>query len=161
MEPAVKTRRTAPADPEAQLQSFIKKFDPENQTTIRAARKALRRRFPTANELVYDNYNLFVIGYSPTERPSDSIVSLAAGANGTGLSFPYCGAHLPDPHKLLLGAGSQNRFIRFDSAKVLARPEVEALISAAVSLAKAPLPTTGKGKVIIRSVSAKQRPRRK
>jgi len=88
-------------------------------------------------------------------------VSLAAGANGTGLAFPYCGARLPDPHRLLLGSGSQNRFIRLDSAKVLARPEVEALISAAVSLAKAPLPATGNGKVIIRSVSAKQRPRRK
>jgi hypothetical protein len=29
----------------------------------------LRQRLPTANELVYDNYNFFVIGYSSTERP--------------------------------------------------------------------------------------------
>ena len=78
-----------------------------------------------------------------------------------GLSFPYCGATLPDPHKLLLGSGSLNRFIRLDSAEVLARPEVEALIAAAITQAKAPLPATGKGKLIIRSVSAKQRLRRK
>jgi hypothetical protein len=108
--------------PETQLQSFIDKFDPKQQATIRAVRRALRQRLPGANELVYDNYNFFVIGYSSTERPSDSIVSLAAGANGVGLSFPYCGARLPDPHKLLLGSGNQNRFIRLDSAKVLARP---------------------------------------
>jgi hypothetical protein len=78
-----------------------------------------------------------------------------------GLSFPYCGATLPDPHKLLLGSGHQNRFIRLDSAGVLARPEVEALIAAAVGMAKMPLPTNGRGTLIIRSISAKQRPRRK
>jgi hypothetical protein len=89
------------------------------------------------------------------------MVSLAAGANGVGLSFPYCGARLPDPNKLLLGSGNQNRFIRLDSAKVLTRPEVEKLVAAAVGLAKTPLPATGRGKVIIRSISAKQRPRRK
>ena len=36
---------------------------------------------------------------------------------------------LPDPHKILLGSGKQTRFIRIESAKVLASPEVEALIS--------------------------------
>lgn len=147
-------------DPETQVQGLIDKFDPEHQAIIRAVRKALRQRLPAANELVYDNHNFFVIGYSSTERPSDSIVSPAAGANGVGLSFPYCGARLPDPHRLLLGSGSQNRFTRLDSAQVLARPEVEALIAAAVGMAKTPLPAA-RGKVIIRSVSAKQRPCRK
>src|SRR5947207_14364525 len=56
---------------EEQLQSFIGKFEPEHQETIRAVRKALRKRFPTANELAYDNYNFFVIGYGAGERPSD------------------------------------------------------------------------------------------
>ena len=84
-------------------------------------RTALRRWLPTANELVYDNYNFFVIGYSPTERPSDTIVSLAAGANGVGLSF-YRGATLPDPHRRLLGSGTQNRFIRLPAAAVLQDP---------------------------------------
>ena len=70
---------------EQQLDGFIKKFDADNQTLIVKLRKALRKRFPTANELVYDNYNFFVIGYSPTERPSDTIVSMAAAANGVGL----------------------------------------------------------------------------
>jgi hypothetical protein len=120
----------------------------------------LRRRLPAANELVYDNYNFFVIGYCTTERPSDCIVSIAAGANGVGLSF-YRGASLPDPHKLLLGSGAQNRFIRLGSAKMLADTRVEALIAAAVAQAKTPLSSQSKGKLIIRSISAKQRPRRK
>src|SRR5919109_3101126 len=99
---------------EKQLKSFVAKFEPKHQTLIRAVRKALRRRFPTANELAYDNYNFFVIGYSPTERPSDAIVSMAARANGVGLCFIH-GARLPDPHRVLLGSGNQTRFIRIDS----------------------------------------------
>jgi hypothetical protein len=145
--------------PTRQLAGFIAKFDPSMARLIRSVRSALRRRFPTANELVYDNYNFFVIGYCSTERPSDCIVSLAANAKGVGLSF-YYGATLPDPDKLLLGTGNQNRFIRIESAATLAKPAVEALLRAAVAQAETPLPKTGAGHLIIRSISAKQRPRR-
>lgn len=146
--------------PEQQLKNFIAKFDPQHQTLIRTLRKALRQRFSTANELVYDNYNFFVIGYCSSEKPSDCFVSIAAAANGVGLSF-YYGAKLPDPHKLLIGSGSQNRFLRLDSAKVLERPEVEDLLTAAAGYSKLPLAKTERGKLIIRSISAKQRPRRR
>ena len=104
MKPDVKRARAASADAEKQLKSFIDKFEPKNQALIRGLRKVLRKRFPTANELVWDNYNFFVIGYSATERPSDSIVSIAATANGVGwpstgeLLFPirtrYCSAQV-------------------------------------------------------------------
>jgi TfoX/Sxy family transcriptional regulator of competence genes len=145
---------------ENRLDGFIAKFDPKNQVLIRAVRKALRRRFPGAFELCYDNYNFFVLGYGPTERPSDCIISMAAGANGVGLCFIH-GAKLKDPRKVLLGSGKQTRFIRLDSVKVLARPEVRTLIDAAVAMAKKRMPATGPVTLIIRSVSAKQRPRRK
>jgi hypothetical protein len=148
------------ADPRTQLEGFIGKFAAVDQRLIRAVRRALRARFPSANELVYDNYNFFVIGYSPTERPSDAIVSMAARANGVGLCFIQ-GARLPDPAKLLLGSGNQTRFLRLESAATLKRPEVEALIAAAIARAKPPLPKAGRGKLIIRSVSAKQRPRQR
>src|SRR5205809_738781 len=85
---------------ERQLSSFIDKFDPKHRALIRAVRKVLRRRFPTAHELVYDNYNFFVIGYCSTERPSDCLVSIAAGSNGVALCFMH-GAKLPDPKKIL------------------------------------------------------------
>src|SRR5579863_2037784 len=160
MKASVKAASAKSTDSEEELQAFIDKFEPKNQALIRAMRKVLRKRFPTANELVYDNYNFFVIGYCSSERPSDCIVSIAAGANGVGLSF-YRGATLPDPHRILLGSGSQNRFIRMESAETLARPEIDELITAAVAQGKTPLPTSGKGRLIIRSISAKQRPRRK
>ena len=160
MKAATQPGAQAAASPAQQLEGFIDKFDSKTAALIRSVRKALRKRLPTAHELVYDNCNFFVIGYSPTERPSDCIVSIAAAANGVGLSF-YYGATLPDPHKLLLGSGSQNRFITLESPAALARPEVEELIAAAVAQGETPLPAGGKGKLIIRSVSEKQRPRRK
>ncbi len=148
------------ADSAKQLETFIRRFDPTDQRLIRAVRRTLRKRFPTANELVWDNYNFFVIGYSPTERPSDAIVSMAARANGVGLCFIH-GASLPDPKRVLLGSGNQTRFIRIESVEVLERPEVKALIAAAIARAPARLPVGGRGKLLIRSVSAKQRLRRK
>jgi hypothetical protein len=149
----------ATADAERPLKAFIAKFAPKDQKLIRAVRGAVRKRFPTATELVYDNYNFFVIGYSPTERPSDAIVSIAARANGVGLCFIH-GAALPDPTNVLLGSGKQTRFIRLESADVLARPPVAALLAAAIARARTPFPRTGRGRLIVRSVSDKQRPRR-
>jgi Domain of unknown function (DU1801) len=159
--PGVKPRlRGDLADAESQLQAFIDKFDAKDQRLIKAVRATMRRRLPTANELVWDNYNFFVIGYSPTERPTDSILSIAARANGLGICFIH-GASLPDPKGLLLGSGRQTRFIRVDSASQLLQPDVEKLIQAAVSRANKPLPSSGRGKLIIRSISAKQRPRQR
>jgi len=145
---------------EARLAEFVAKFSPEHQRMIRAVRKRLRQRFKGANELVYDNYNFFVIGYSPTERPSDAIVSMACGSNGVGLCFIH-GAKLPDPTGILTGAGKQTRFIHLDTPALLGREDVEALIAEAIARAKAPLSPANAGRLIIRSVSAKQRPRRK
>jgi hypothetical protein len=145
---------------EKQLGGFIAKFNPEHQTLIRATRKALRRRLPTAYELAYDNYNFFVLGYGPTPRPSDCIISMAAGANGVGLCF-IRGASLPDPKRILLGSGSQTRFIRVPTVAVLAQPEVEAMIAAALAHSKTKMRDKGRCELVIRSVSAKQRPRRR
>lgn len=145
---------------EEQLQSFIDKFDSKHRATTRAARKSLRKRFPTATELVYDNYNFFVIGFGSSDRPSDCFISIAAASNGVGLCFIQ-GATLPDPARILSGSGKQTRFVRLPSADVLRQPELQALLNIAAKQAPVPLPRRGRGKLIIRSVSAKQRPRRK
>jgi len=90
-------------DPKKQLEGFIRKFAPSDRRLIHAVRRALHKRLPAANELVYDNYNFLLLD----------------------------------------------------------RPEVETLIAAAIAQARVRLPAAGRGKLIIRSVSAKQRPRRK
>ena len=145
--------------PEKQLAGFIARFTPEVARLIRGARKKMRERLPRALELVYDNYNFFVIGYGPGERASEAIFSLAAHARGVSLCF-LRGAGLPDPHGLLRGNGRVVRNIRLESAATLDRAEVRALMAAALARAKAPIPRTGAHKLVIKSVSARQRPRR-
>jgi hypothetical protein len=145
--------------PASQLSGFIAKFEPAIGRLVRAARVALRKRLPTAIEQVYDNYNFLAIGFCTTERTSDCIVSLAVSAKGVSLCF-YYGAALPDPEGILLGSGNQTRFIRLESAATLDTSAVAALIDEAVARAKSPLPLAGHGKLIIKSISAKQRPRR-
>ena len=147
------------ATPEKQLAGFIAKFTPEMAKRIRAARAKMRKRIPQALELVYDNYNFFVIGYGPSERASDAIFSLAAQAKGLSLCFLQ-GARLPDPKRLLRGSGNLVRNIRLETAETLDRPEVDALIGVALERAKTPMPPQSKHQLIIKSVSAKQRPRR-
>jgi len=155
----VKTPAARSSGAEAQLRAFIAKFDPEDQRLIRAVRSVMRKRMPTAKEMVYDNYNFFVIGYSPTDRPSDAFLSITARAGSVGMCFTH-GARVDDPAGILKGAGNQTRSIHLDSASRLSDPEVENLIAAAIARGK-PLPAVGRGSLIIRSISAKQRPRRR
>jgi hypothetical protein len=149
-----------PLSAESELRSFIAKFSTEHQALIRATRRWLRKRLPTAHELVYDNYNFFVIGYSPSVRPSEAVLTIAASANGVGLCFMR-GKGLPDPGRLLKGAGNQTRSIHLDGVSTLADPGVVQLIDEAVTRSRTPFAPNGKGRLTIRSISAKQRPRRR
>jgi hypothetical protein len=146
--------------PQAQLRSFIDRFDPKDQKLIRSVRAALRKRFPTANELAYDYSHALVIGYSPADRGIDAIVAIRASATGVSLHFSQ-GPQLPDPKRLLRGSGKQTRFIQVEAASQLAHPDVEALIAATIDQARIPLPSKGKGSLIIKSDSAEKPPRRK
>lgn len=151
------TRR--PVSPAAQIAGFIAKFDPAIARLVRAARTAMRKRFPAAHELVYDNYNALAIGHASSERTSDVIASLPVYASGLNLYF-YYGARLPDPHAVLLGSGSQGRFVRIKSVADLDAPAVRELLREADRRARVPLAGSGRGRTIIKSISAKQRPRR-
>jgi hypothetical protein len=153
------TKTSSSESPARQVASFIAKFDPPIAKLTRAARAVLRKRFPTAIELVYDNYNALAIGYSSTERTSDVLFSLAVYARGVNLYFMY-GRSLPDPDGLLQGSGNQGAFVRLDDVSVLDSSGVKALIAAAVKEAEPPLPARGGGYTIVKSISAKQRPRR-
>jgi hypothetical protein len=151
------------ATPEAQLRSFNDRFDPKHQKLIRSIRAAIRKRLPSANELAYDYSSFFVIAYSPTDQGIEAIVSIAARADRVDLYFNH-GPRLPDPKKLLQGSGKQTRFVRLESARRLAHPDIEAFIDAAIRLAGKPLPAKGNGSLIIKTnkmVAAKKRPRRK
>ena len=146
--------------PEAQLRASGDRLDPKNRKLFRAVRAAVRKRFPTANELAYDYRHALVIGYSPTDRGIDAVVAIRACATGVSLYFSQ-GPRLPDPKRLLRGSGKQTRFLPVEAVSQLAHPDVEALIAATVAQAKVPLPSKGKGSLIIKSEGAEKPPRRR
>ena len=147
-------------DVEEEITGFIDKFAPDMQARIRGCRERLRAMFPDAVQLVYDNYNFFVIGFGPSERVSDSIFSLASHKNGVNLCFLQRGPDLPDPTGILRGTGKVVRNVKLDAPEDLARADIGALIEAELALARVPMGSSPAQRVIVKSISANQRPRR-
>ncbi len=134
------------------------KYDPEIQRLAKKALAKIRALVPGAVELVYDNYNALVIGFGPTERASEAIISLALYPRWVNLFFLQ-GVKLSDPHKLLKGSGKQVRSIMLRDAADLDREEVRALVARAIERSAKPIQTSRR-RTIVKSISAKQRPRR-
>ena len=144
---------------EAELRRLVAKFAPAHLRLIGTMRRWLRKRLPTAQEVVYEYRDFFVISYSPNERGYEGVLAIRASANGVKLYFNR-GKELPDPEKLLQGSGKQTRSIDVEGASTLARPEVARLIEEAIARNRVPFARAGRGPVVIRSVSAKQRRRK-
>ncbi len=144
--------------PLAQLRASIAPFDPPIQRLIRATRSALRKAYPSANELVYDGYNFLAIGFCSALNASSCLASVAAQARGVSISF-YHGSRLPDPTHRLEGSGKQNRFVRVTSPAVLREAAVQRLLRAAAEDVEPPLAKTGNGQLVIKSVVGKKRSR--
>lgn len=144
---------------EARFESFLAEFAPEIAALGRAAVDKLRAELPSADVMIYDNYNFLVAGFSPNGRASDAVLSIALAARGVNLCFLQ-GADLPDPNGLLRGSGSVARNIRLASIDDLDRREVAALVSAALLRARVSFDPSRAGRFYVKSVSAKKRPRR-
>jgi hypothetical protein len=158
---AIRGSKKQPAtSPQAQLKWFMAKYTPSVAAQAKAALIRMRRLVPGAVEMVYDNYNALVIGFGPTERASEAVVSLAIFPRWVTLCFLRDGPHLPDPERLLKGTGNVVRHIRLDSAADLEKPAIRALVNEAVTRAPVPFDHGNRGRLIIKSISAKQRPRR-
>ena len=144
---------------EEQLEGFIAKFSPEVAAVARKTLARMRKRLPGALQLVYDNYNALAIGFGPSERPSEAIFSIALFPRWVSLFFLQARG-LWDPHGLLKASGKVCRHIVLKSADDLDDPAIQDLMKQALLHAKAPLDHSVKGRLLIRRVSEKQRPRR-
>jgi hypothetical protein len=146
--------------PKAQLDSFLAKFTPEMAKSAKSVLFAMRKLCPGAVELVYDNYNALAVGFATGERVKDVWFSIAVYPNWASLFF-FKTLPLKDPGKLLKGGGKTTRHIVLkDGAATLKSPGVAALIVQALDKAEQPFGPGARGRIVIKSVSAKQRPRR-
>jgi hypothetical protein len=146
-------------DAERQLASFVAKYSVDIGALAREIRARMRGKYPGALEIVYDNYNALAIGYAPTEKTSDAVFSIALYPRWISLFFLQAKG-LPDPDRILKGGGSVVKHVVLPTADALDHPSVRALMDEAVARAKVPFGEEGKHRLIIKSVSDKQRPRR-
>ena len=145
-----------------QLAGFIAKFSPAIARDARGALSRMARLVPPGTvRLVYDNYNGLVIGFGPNERASDAIVSILVVADHVTVCFINDGPTLPDPERLLKGSGSVVRHVRLQSAADLDRPALKTLVKTAIARSDVPFAPRGPSKLVVKSISARQRPRRK
>jgi hypothetical protein len=145
---------------EAELRTLIAKFAPTHVSLITATRRSLRKRLPTAHEIVYEYRDWFVISYSPNDRGYEGVLAIRGSADGVKLYFNR-GKELPDPEKLLQGPGKQQaRWISVEAASTLARPEVARLIDETTARNPVPFAPAGRGSVVIRSAVKPRRRRR-
>ena len=143
----------------AQLEGFIAKYSPEVAKLARAAIARMRKMLPAAQVLVYDNYNALAIGFGPGERSSEIVFSIAVYPRWVSLFFAK-GAGLADPHKRLQGSGNVVRHIVLTELAVLDDPQVRELMQQALARSGASLQTGKRGTIVIKSISARQRPRK-
>lgn len=146
-------------DAQEQLDSFIDKFTPEVAALTRTLLAKMKKRIPGACILVYDNYNSLAIGFGPSDRAGQAVLSLAVMPRWVTLCF-LRGVGLPDPHAILKGSGSQVRNVQLHGADAFDDSRIQQLIAAALERAEPPIDPGCAQRLIIKSISAKQRPRR-
>ena len=150
-------KRTAP---EKTIAEFLAKYSPEMVASGTESRARMRRVMPGGVEFVYDNYNALVFGFGPTDRPSEAVLSLALMPKWVTLCF-LKGAKLSDPKKILRGSGNIVRNVRLSAPGDLDDPYIKRLIDDSIAAASPAFPADGEApRTVIKSVSAKQRPRR-
>ena len=147
------------ATAQQQLDGFLQKYSPEIAKLGRDAIVYLRKRLPGAICLVYDNYNALAVGFGPDDRVKTLPLSVALYPRWANLFFMY-GTALDDPEGLLEGKGARIRHVRFTTLAELKAPAVYQLLTEAVLHAGWKLTPKARGEIVIKSVSATQRPRR-
>lgn len=145
--------------PEEEWEGFLAKYLPSTAALATSLAEEMRALVPGAHEMVYDNYNFLVLGFGASERPSDAVLSLAVAPRWVSVCF-LKGIELDDPAGVLTGEGNQVRSIRLHTRADIRRPEVVALIHQAVARSTPPFDPGRQRTMVVRSVSAKQRPRR-
>lgn len=117
--------------------------------------------YPETNELIYDNYNAVAFGWSPTDKAGDVFCSIAVCSDHVNFGFNR-GVDFPDPQKVLIGNGTQYRYLRVREPEDFPKDYIKQLLESAYenSLSRMkPVKNPVKGETIVKSISpVKRRP---
>jgi hypothetical protein len=117
--------------------------------------------YPETNELIYDNYNAVAFGWSPTDKAGDVFCSVAVFADHVNFGFNR-GVDIEDPANMLLGDGSQYRYVKIKHKDDFEEWYMKQLLADAYKnsiAAMKPQKSPVKGQTIVKSISpVKRRP---
>jgi len=114
------------------LIKFLKPFDKEINEMVLWLREFVWDLYPTANELIYDNYNALAFGWSPTDRVGHTFCSIAVGRTSKNIHFGfYWGSEIADPEKKLIGDGNQYRYLLVKSKASFPKAYIKKLVKEA------------------------------
>ena len=143
------------------LLKFLKPFPGEIKQRALWLREFVWGLYPTANELIYDNYNAVAFGWSPTDKVGHTFCSIAVGRTSYNVHFGfYWGSQIADPKKILIGEGNQYRYILVKSKEDFPKTYIIKLLKEAYanSLAKVKdKKQLMEGMTVTKSISAKKR----
>ncbi len=143
------------------LLRFLDPYPTEVQQKALWLRDLVWDMYPTANELIYDNYNALAFGWSPTDKQGHIFCSVALYRPGKNIHFGfYWGSELADPEKKLLGNGKQYRYILVNELNDFPKEYIVKLVKEAYtnSLAKVKdQKQLMEGMTITKMISAKKR----
>jgi hypothetical protein len=110
--------------------AFLAPYPAAVRALADAARKTLARALPGVAERVDASAKLLAYSYGPGYK--GLVCTLIMSKTGVKLGI-FRGAELPDPLKLLRGAGKVHRHVQLRSAADLESAPLEALLAAALA----------------------------
>lgn len=109
------------------VQKLVAQYPAATQALIAAARRTLAKAFPKAEETADLEARLLSYSHGPGYKGVVATLILSQDAVKIGIPF---GATLPDPARLLAGAGKVHRHVAIASAVDLERPALARLLAA-------------------------------
>ena len=144
---------------EAQLEAFLSKYLPPVAAIGRSAIRRLRLRFPGCDALVFDNFEALAVGFAPDGKTNTMFLSIALYPRWVSLYFLQ-GSGLNDPDQLLENSAAAVRHIKLSRAEDLDAAALRELVLQAEANAVPAVDPLRGGQLVIRSVAARQQPRR-
>ena len=115
------------------LNAFLAKYPPWVQKIASDVRRLIAATLPDVQETLDTSSK--VVGYGFGPRYADTVCTIIPSKAGVKLGLAF-GASLPDPNRLLEGAGKVHRHVNFKTPAEVKKAGVKALLKAALAAQK-------------------------
>ena len=140
----------------SELQRFLEPYDLPVRTLALETRALVLTVAPRATELLYDSYNAVAVAFTFSSRMAEAFCHVAVYSGHVNFGFNR-GAELPDPGRILHGAGKLIRHVKIRRREDIADEQLRELLELAAARAPQPAEFPPKSAAIVQAVSARKR----